>query len=139
MGDPAGEAIESFHKWNDAFNSRDTETQVAHMHFPHLRLAGNRFQLWETPDDFRAGQGDLTVRLKAESWHYTETMSVKTVQSNREKVHLVIRQSRRDVNGVEYNGFDTLWIFTKIDGRWGVQFRSSFLESVASGLGSSPA
>jgi hypothetical protein len=43
------------------------------------------------------------------------------------KSDLAINQSRRRADGSEYNAFPTLWIFTKIDGRWGVQFRSSFL------------
>ena len=42
-------------------------------------------------------------------------------------MHFAIRMSRRRQNGSEYRGFDTLWIFTLIDGRWGVQFRSSYL------------
>ena len=138
MSDPASEAIAAFHRWNDAFNARDTETQVAHMHFPHVRLAGNAFQRWESADEFRAGQDALTARLKAENWHHTDTLSVEAVQADQDKVHLVIRQSRRDADNVEYNGFDTLWIFTNIDGNWGVQFRSSFLASAASGLGAQP-
>ena len=138
MSDPASEAIAAFHRWNDAFNARDTETQVAHMHFPHVRLAGNAFQRWESADEFRAGQDALTARLKAENWHHTDTLSVEAVQADQDKVHLVIRQSRRDAANIEHNGFDTLWIFTNIDGNWGVQFRSSFLASAASGLGAQP-
>jgi ketosteroid isomerase-like protein len=138
VSDPATEAIEAFHRWNNAFNARDAETQVSLMHFPHLRLAENRFQRWETADDFRAGQDDLTARLRAESWDHTDTLAIEAVQADNDKVHLVIRQSRRSADGAEYNGFDTLWIFTKIDGEWGVQFRSSFLASAASGRGSRP-
>ena len=127
MTDPAQEAIATFHRWNNAWNARDIETQIAQMHFPTLRLAENRFQWWETADDFRAVQDEVTKKLKEERWHHTSTLSIKAVQASAEKVHLVIRQSRQHSDGSEYNGFDTLWIFTKIDGRWGVQFRSSFL------------
>ncbi len=134
MSDSASEAIEAFHRWNDAFNARDTETQVSRMHFPHVRLAENRFQTWETADEFRAGQDGHTRRLKAEGWDHTDTIAIEAVQADNEKVHLAIRQSRQHADGVEYNGFDTLWIFTKIDGEWGVQFRSSFLANAASGL-----
>ena len=59
--DSAREAITAFHKWNDAFNARDMETQISQMHFPHLRLTGNNeFQLFKTPDDFRIAQKSMT-------------------------------------------------------------------------------
>ena len=132
MPDPAIEAIAAFHRWNDAFNARDVKTQIAHMHFPHLRVAENQFRAWKTGDDFRAGENNLTDRLNAEGWHHTDSLKVDVVQAGDDKVHLAIRQSRRRADGVEYKPFDTLWIFTKIYGRWGVQFRSSFLGSSAS-------
>ncbi len=110
---------------------------IAEMHFPHMRLAGNEFQVWETSEDFRAPQNEMTKQLRAEGWHVTITKSVEAVQTSPEKVHLVIRQSRQHADGTEYNGFDTLWIFTKIDGCWGVQFRSSFLANAVQAFGAS--
>ena len=133
MIDSAQEAIDAFHKWNDAWSARDIETQISQMHVPHLRLSrNNKFQLFKTPNDYRVAQEGATARLNAEGWHHTSTLSIDAVQAGPEKVHLVIRQSRQHADGTEYNGFDTLWIFTKIDGRWGVQFRSSFLTNTAS-------
>lgn len=130
MPDSAQEAIAAFHKWNDAWNDGDIETQISRMHFPHVRLSGNNeLQVFEFPNDFRrVREKGTAVKLKAEGWHHTSTLSINAVQAGPEKVHLVIRQSRQHADGTEYNGFDTLWIFTKIDGRWGVQFRSSFLK-----------
>jgi hypothetical protein len=138
MKDSAKEAIASFRRWCVGFNARDTEAQLAEMHFPHLRLARNRFQRWEAADEFRAAQDENTRRLTAEGWHHTTTLSIHPVQVGVDKVHLAIRQSRQREDGAEYNGFDTFWIFTKLNGRWGVQFRSSFLTNTrASGLGAS--
>ena len=128
MIDSVQEATAAFHKWNDAWNACDIETQISQMHFPHLRLAGNNyFQSFETSNDFRVAQEGVGARLNAEGWHHTFTLSIVAVQEGPLKVHLAIRQSRQRADGTEYIGFDTLWIFTKIDGRWGVQFRSSFL------------
>ncbi len=129
MTDPVTEAKASFQRWNDAFNSRDTDAQIANMHFPHRRLAGdNSFQVWETANDFREQEDNTTKRLQAEGWDHTATLSITAIQEAPQKVHLAIRQSRQHADGTEYNGFDTLWIFTEIDGRWAVQFRSSFLD-----------
>ena len=129
MRDSVGQAKASFERWNAAFNARDMDGMVAEMHFPHRRLSGeNEFQVWETADDFRATRGEnMTESLNAQGWDHTATTSIEAVQIGPEKVHLAIHQSRRRSDGTEYNAFPTLWIFTRIDGRWGVQFRSSFL------------
>ena len=126
------EAISAFHKWQAAWNAGDTETQISLMHFPHIRLDGNnRFQFYKTSNDFRTERQGDAARLNAEGWHHTSTLSIDAVQVGSEKVHVVARQSRQHADGIEYNGFDTLWIFTKIDDCWGVQFRSSFLTNTA--------
>ena len=129
MSDPIEQAKASFTRWNTAFNARDIDGMVAEMHFPHRRLSGdNEYQVWRTADDFQATRGEnLIVHLRAQSWDHTATTSIDAVQSGPDKVHLAINQSRRRADGTEYNAFPTLWIFTKINGRWGVQFRSSFL------------
>jgi hypothetical protein len=139
MSDSVEQAKASFERWNNAFNARDRDGMVAEMHFPHRRLSGaNEFQVWPTADDFWASSGDnLTASLKAEGWDHTATTSVEAAQSGEDKVHLVINQSRRHADGTEYNGFPTLWMFTRIDGRWGVQFRSSFLSNAAQTSGHS--
>ena len=128
MMDSIQEATDSFHRWNNAWNTGNVEKQIREMHFPNVRLDGeNRFEMLETADEFWAQQASITARLEEEKWHQTSTLSIHATQAGPEKVHLVIRQSRQHADGIEYHGFNTLWIFTKIDGRWGVQFRSSFL------------
>jgi len=59
------------------------------------------------------------------------TKDIKAVQSDPTKVHLLLHQSRRKSNGEEYHSFKTLWIMTKKDNKWGIQFRSSFLEGAS--------
>ncbi|TDI93634.1 MAG: hypothetical protein E2O75_01440 [Chloroflexi bacterium] len=135
MTDPAEEAIAAFKRWAAAFNARDADAMVAEMHFPHMRLAGTEFQTWKSSEAFHEAQDSMTRMLREEGWHITVTKSVTAVQAGPEKVHLVLRQSRQHANGTEYNGFDTLWIFTKVDDRWGVQFRSSFLANAVQAVG----
>ena len=135
MNVPATESIETFKRWAAAFNARDADAMVAEMHFPHMRLAGTEFQTWTTSEDFHGAQPSMTEMLQEEGWHTTVTKSIEAVQAGPEKVHLVIRQSRQRADGTEYNGFDTLWVFTKIEGRWGVQFRSSFLANAVQAVG----
>ena len=131
-------AIETFISWNNAFNSRDLEKQVAYMHFPHLRLANNKFELWKTANDFRESHDEMTKKLISENWTHTETISIDPIQFNEDKVHLAITQARKNTDDFKYNVFDTLWIFTIINGNLKVQFRSSFLKNTfANGVGAS--
>tara|TARA_Y100000588_G_C13900530_1_gene772644 strand:- start:288 stop:728 length:441 start_codon:yes stop_codon:yes gene_type:complete len=125
----AEQAVASMRRWQDAFNSRDPSLQVAEMHFPHHRLAGSVLNTWVTADEWIAGQLAVDHQLRNEGWQYTKIESINAIQGNPEKIHLVIRMSRRDDNDAEYIGFDTLWIFTKVDGRWGAKLRSSYLAS----------
>ena len=129
MSDSIEQATASFNRWKDASQARDMDAVVAEMHFPHRRLSGiNEFEVWRTADDYRATRGEtLTAHLSSQGWDHTATTSIDAVQSSPDKVHLAIGQSRRQADGTEHNSFPTLWIFTKINGRWGVQFRSSFL------------
>ena len=128
MSDSTEQAKASFERWNTAFNARDMDGMIAEMHFPHRRLSGeNKFEGWETPDDFRAGGENRTATRNAQGWDHTVATSAEAVQSGTDKVHLAINYSRRRADDTEYCAFPSLWIFTKVDERWGVQFRSSFL------------
>ena len=125
------EAKNTFERWLEAFNARDDQGMVAEMHFPHHRLVATKFDSWSTAEEYAAGQRAIDERLVDEGWDHTFLVSMQAVQSIANKVHLVLHQSRRKKDGTEYNGFDTLWVFTKVDGRWGAILRSSFLTAEA--------
>ena len=128
-------AIAAYRAWQDAFNERDVEGMLARMHFPHVRLAGAGFHTWESGEDFAEGQQRMTARLAEEGWARTDNLSVEVVHASEDKVHLSLRNARVRADGSAYHTFQALWIFTLIDGRWGVQFRSSYLEGVVHAIG----
>ena len=132
----AGRAASEAHRaWQEAFNERDIEGMLARMHFPHVRLAGAGFHTWESGEDFAEGQQRMTARLAGEGWARTDNLSVELVHASQDKVHLSLRNARVDADGGAYHTFQALWIFTLIDGRWGVQFRSSYIEGVVHAIG----
>jgi len=137
ISNSAEEAIETFKRWALAFNARDTDAMVAEIHFPHLRLSVTEFQTWVTLDDFHSVQDAMTKALEKENWHITINTSITAIQSGPDKMHLAIRGSRQYKDGTEHNGFDTMWIFTNINGKWGVQFRSSYLANAVQSFGAS--
>ncbi len=125
------EAIASFRRWLDGFNARDVNKQINEMHFPHHRLAGSKLNSWETAKEWADGNDKINQKLYAEGWHHTSLVSLNVVQSNQNKVHVTVHMSRRREDDTEYNGFDSLWIFTKVDGIWAAKLRSSYLSGSA--------
>ena len=124
-------AIASFRRWLDGFNARDVNKQINEMHFPHHRLAGSKLNSWETAKEWADGNDKINQKLYAEGWHHTSLVSLNVVQSNQNKVHVTVHMSRRREDDTEYNGFDSLWIFTKVDGTWAAKLRSSYLSGSA--------
>ena len=126
------EAIDTALYWNkEGFNKRNQDVSVKHMHFPHIRLWENKFSIFKNKEEFLKGFDQQSKNLTLEGWNHTVTRSIKVIQSDPEKVHLILHQSRRDKNGKEYHNFHTLWIMSKINEKWGIQFRSSFLEGAS--------
>lgn len=126
------EAIETAILWNEeGFNKRDRKISVDLMHFPHVRLWNNQFSIFNSEEEFLKGFDQQTQKLEQEGWSHTVTKDIKSVQSDESKVHLLLLQSRRNKDDIEIENFQTLWIMTKIDGKWGIRFRSSFLSGAS--------
>jgi hypothetical protein len=107
----------------DALNARDQAALAATMHFPHHRLAGGVWTVWQRPEDytiegFLARAGDGWARS---AWDFR-----RVVAAGPEKVHLDVQFSRFRGDGSVIGSFRSLWIVARLDGVWGVQGRSSF-------------
>ena len=128
MNNSEKEAIETALLWNEeGFNKRDRKISVDLMHFPHVRLWNNQFSIFNSEEEFLKGFDLQTQKLEQEGWTHTVTKDIQAVQSDKSKVHLLLLQSRRNKDDIEIENFQTLWIMTKIDGKWGIKFRSSFV------------
>tara|TARA_B100001013_G_scaffold336736_1_gene256249 strand:+ start:388 stop:810 length:423 start_codon:yes stop_codon:yes gene_type:complete len=127
MNNSVEEARESYFRWLKAFNSRDINGMLDEMHFPHIRISGrNKIQIWSSRDDQISRHDGMSERLYAEDWVETITSDLRAVREGPDKVHLAMKQYRRNRDGMDYNIFDTLWIFTRENGKWGVRFRPSY-------------
>lgn len=120
----------------DAFNARDHQRLAASLNYPHIRLANGVFRTTDSHDDFVTASRGNTSRLAEEGWHHTELHRIDIVQTGAvteadqaaaTKVHLALIIDRCRADGSVYNRFRSLWITTKLDGHWGIQFRSSYL------------
>lgn len=103
-------------------NTRDRNRINATLHFPHHRLSGPLLKTWENGDvyfdDFLARAGD--------GWERSEWDFRNVIAAGQNKVHMDVQFTRYHKNGSALGQYRSLWVLTRLDGRWGAQMRSSF-------------
>jgi hypothetical protein len=111
-------------KWMEAFNSLDVDAWEGTFHFPHYRLARGRMRVLNSAGEQR--QGGLEDFLKKIGWHRSAWDRRRIVHLSASKVHVDTRFIRYRKDGSVIGSFESLYIVTKEDGRWGVKMRSSY-------------
>lgn len=107
-----------------ALNAWDSAAMDACMHFPHVRIARGSVAVYDSPG---SNPMDLFDRLKAEDgWHHSAWNYKRIVQRGEDKVHLDVQYTRCREDGSVIGVYDSLYIATRENGRWGIQARSSF-------------
>ena len=105
-----------------ALNAGDAGAVADTLHFPHYRLADVRMQVWESPDgyldDFRSRAGN--------EWHRSSWDFRKALAASADKVHVDVQFTRYRRDGSVLGQDRSLWVVSRIAGRWGAQLRSSF-------------
>ena len=120
-----GPALAAVRAYMDAVNEGDSAAFHATLHYPHTRLAGGGIRHWEhppAPRDIRAG-----LRKATPGWARTELDEARVVQSSPDKVHVAVKFTRRDAAGNALEVHRSFYVVTKIDDRWAIQLRSSFV------------
>lgn len=120
-------------RYMDALNALDLEQHVSTYHFPHFRLAGGEISLWTTAKEamplLRLPRSEHKAQLRlilGEGWQRSLWTKREIVQADASKVHVATRFVRLRADGSEIAGFDSLYVMTLQDGRWGIKGRSSF-------------
>ena len=105
-----------------ALNAGDAAALADTLHFPHYRLAGVRMQVWETADSYLA---DFRARAGGE-WHRSEWDFHEPFAWSDDKVHFDVRFTRYRADGSVLGVYRSLWVVSRIGGRWAAQLRSTF-------------
>jgi hypothetical protein len=108
-----------------AFNARDEAAMCGTFHYPHIRLASGAVRTYETLDDCLE-QFDFDRFAARSGWDHSGWDTRTVVQAGADKVHVVVLFSRYDEDDERISQFDSLYIVTRVDGRWGIRSRSSF-------------
>ncbi len=111
-------------RFMDAVNAHDVLAMEQEMHFPHVRIATGQIATY-------ASQGsnpmDLFERLRREDdWHRSRWISKAIVQGDENKAHIAVRYARLRLDGSQIGEYDSLYILSFRENRWGVLARSSF-------------
>ena len=105
-----------------AFNARDLPAFEQTFNFPSVRLASNTLTLIEPgyhqPQMFEKGP--------LSDWDHSAWERREVIHAGADKIHLDTRFTRYRKDGSVIGGFDSIYIVTRQDGRWGIQGRSSF-------------
>ncbi len=118
------ECMETLDRFMAALNNNDAAGMDREMHFPHIRIAEGRVKIYEKPG---SNPMDLFDRLKRESrWKYSSWGRRELIQFNQYKAHFVLDYTRYANDDAIIGVYQSLYVLTKVDGRWGILARSSF-------------
>ena len=121
--DTARAAMAVLDRFMVALNRWDEAALNATLNFPHVRLASGRVTTWEGPGSYRIA--DFLGRA-GDGWHESRWDERTVIHAGPDKVHLAVQFSRWRADGSLLGRYRSLWIVTLVDGKWGVQARSSF-------------
>jgi hypothetical protein len=119
----AAAALAALDRFMTALNARDEAALNAALNFPHVRLASGRVTVWNEAGSYRVT--DFLARA-GDGWHESRWDERTVVHAGPDKVHLAVEFSRWRADGTLIGRYRSIWVVTRVDGKWGVQARSSF-------------
>lgn len=108
-----------------AFNARDDAAMCGTFHYPHIRFASGAIRSYETFENC-VDEFDFARFAERFGWDRSAWDRRTVVQAYPDKVHVLVIFSRYDDADERLGQFDSLYIVTRIDNRWGIRSRSSF-------------
>jgi hypothetical protein len=65
--------------------------------------------------------------LLGDEWDHTELDSTDVITAGPDAVALHVTFTRRRKDGGSLGSYEAIWVATRIDGHWGIQFRNGTL------------
>ena len=105
------------------FNDEDMVGWSATLHYPHVRFASETVTVYPSAAEFT--DRPVFEGLRSTGWRRSAWRSRTPTLASDSKVHLETVFERYNAKGEAIGRYHSLYIVTKIDGRWGIQARSS--------------
>src|SRR5215813_13116698 len=111
----------------DAFNRQDARAEERTYHFPHYRLASGRMSVLDAPGaETQAWMNGTYKTFRESGWDHTAWDRRRIIHLSESKVHVDAEFTRYRKDGSVIGTYESLYILTKEEGRWGIKMRSSF-------------
>ena len=117
------EALSVMDQFLEAFNDRDIEAWSKTLNYPHVRFASGQVKVWENRQAF-VSETNLQPLIES-GWDHSRWLRREVVLSSPLKVHISTSFERYDKDNQAISAYESLYIITKQDHRWGIQARSS--------------
>ena len=124
----ASAALAAVERYLDAFNARDEEAMVAALHFPHVRVGVGRATVRESAAEYMEGF-DFDAFAERLGWERSEADSMEAIQVGARGVNVAVRITRYGEGGARIHTFDTIYLVTEQDGKWGIRAGASIAPS----------
>lgn len=115
------EAFTVLEDFTAAFNRQDVAGMNATLHFPHVFL-GSDMTIWDGP---RRVAPEFFPSLVASGWSFSRYTKKEVLLATEERVHFLVEYERCRADGSVVNKQAAIWVVARVDGRWGLQIRST--------------
>ena len=119
-------AVKAAIGYMDAFNESDANKSDSFINFPHALVGAKGVLIVREKAGNLSSPESFTGFRQRYGWNHTCWDSRMVVQSNENKVHLVVTYSRYRADGSKIGTFPSIWIMTQQDNHWGFKLRSNF-------------
>lgn len=107
-----------------AFNTGDAAKVAQTFNFPHVRFHSGKVTIFPASTNFTLENFRRTA--DAAEWVSSRWDERRVIHAGADKVHFDTQFSRIRADGSVIASYRSIYIVTRIDGRWGIQGRSSF-------------
>jgi len=105
------------------FNNRNLPGLAKTLNYPHVRFASGTVEVFSSSEEF--SNRPIYTSLIASGWDHSHWLTREVVLASPKKIHIATTFSRFDQNNQVIGTYQSLYIVTMTDGRWGIQARSS--------------
>ena len=112
-----------------AFNRQDAAAEERTYQFPHYRLASGQMAVLNAPGTETQAQMNATYKaVRDAGWDHSAWTRRRIVHISDSKAHVDTEFTRYRKDGSIIASYESLYVITQENGRWGIKLRSSFAQ-----------